>query len=148
MARSTIELRRLIAFCIYHKWPIIKERLEDEWIITARSYYNEAISRAEGYKGLLYEGQGKKGPYLTAAGWIRYFTWWLYYFQEVGVLERTRVTYEPSMDELTPYFGPESRIDSDEKAFAFMCILYGKLMEIQGARGVNVSANALTWLKS
>jgi len=148
MARSTIELRRLIAFCIYHKWPIIKERLEEEWIITARSYYNEAISRAEGYKGLLYEGQGKKGPYLTAAGWIRYFTWWLYYFQEVGVLERTRVTYEPSMDELTPYFGPESRIDSDEKAFAFMLgILYGKLMEIQGARGVNVSANALTWLK-
>ena len=26
-------------------------------------------------------------------------------------------------------------------------ILYGKLMEVQGARGVNVSANALTWLK-
>lgn len=148
LARSTIQLRRHIAFCLYHEQIIIKERLEQEWLVTARSYYDEAISRADGYKGLLYEGQGKKGPYLTAAGWIRYFTWWLYYFQEVGVLERNRVNYEPHMAELKPYFGPESRIDSDEKAFAFLLgILYGRLMEIQGARGVNVSANALTWLK-
>ncbi len=148
LARSTIELRRHIAFCLYHKQVIVKERLEEEWLITARSYYNEAISRAEGYKGLLYEGQGKNGPYLTTAGWIRYFAWWLYYFQEVGVLEKNRVTYEPHMAELKPYFGLESRIDSDEKAFAFILgILYGRLMEIQGARGVNVSANALTWLK-
>ncbi len=148
LARSTIELRRHIAFCLYHEQPLIKERLEEEWLVTARSYYNETISRAEGYKGLLYEGQGKKGPYLTAAGWIKYFAWWLYYFQEVGVLERSGATYKPGMDELAPYFGPESRIDSDEKAFAFMLgILYGRLMEVQGARGVNVSANALTWLK-
>jgi CRISPR-associated protein Csh1 len=147
-ARSTIELKRLIAYCLYHKQPIPKQRLEEEWLITARSYYNEAMEKAEGYKGLLYEGQGKKGPYLTAAGWIKYFTWWLYYFQEVGVLGGSKTTYKPGMDELAPYFGPESRIDSEEKAFAFMLgILYGKLMEVQGARGVNVSANALTWLK-
>jgi len=148
MARSTIELKRHIAFCLYHKQPISKQRLEEEWLITARSYYNDAVEKAEGYKGLLYEGQSKKGPYLTAAGWIRYFTWWLYYFQEVGVLESSGATYKPSMDELAPYFGPESRIDSEEKAFAFLLgILYGRLMEVQGARGVNVSANALTWLK-
>jgi CRISPR-associated protein Csh1 len=97
---------------------------------------------------LLYEGQGSRGPYLTAAGWIKYFAWWRYYFQEVGVMERSGATYKPGMEELMPYFGSESGIDSEEKAFAFMLgILYGKLMEVQGARGVNVSANALTWLK-
>lgn len=148
LARSAIELKRHIAFCLYHRQPISKQRLEEEWLITARSYYNEAVEKAEGYKGLLYEGQGKKGPYLTAAGWIRYFTWWLYYFQEVGVLESSGATFKPGMGELAPYFGPESRIDSEEKAFAFLLgILYGRLMEVQGARGVNVSANALTWLK-
>jgi CRISPR-associated protein Csh1 len=72
----------------------------------------------------------------------------LYYFQEVGVLESSGATFKPGMGELAPYFGPESRIDSEEKAFAFLLgILYGRLMEVQGARGVNVSANALTWLK-
>ncbi|MCL0081537.1 CRISPR-associated protein, partial [Peptococcaceae bacterium] len=56
--------------------------------------------------------------------------------------------FEPSMKKLKSCFGPESGIDSAEKAFAFLLgILYGKLLEVQGAKGVNVGANALTWLK-
>lgn len=56
--------------------------------------------------------------------------------------------YEPKMEELKPYFGPESGIDSPQKAFVFLLgVLYGKVLQVQGARGVNVGANALTWLK-
>ena len=56
--------------------------------------------------------------------------------------------FEPEMDSLKPYFGPESGIDTPEKAFSFLLgVLYGKLLQVQGARGVNVGANALSWLK-
>jgi len=56
--------------------------------------------------------------------------------------------YEPKMEKLKPYFGPESGIDSPQRAYAFLLgVLYGKVLQVQGARGVNVGANALTWLK-
>ena len=56
--------------------------------------------------------------------------------------------FEPEMVSLKPYFGPESGINSQEKAYTFLLgALYGRLLEIQGGRGVNVGANALTWLK-
>ena len=56
--------------------------------------------------------------------------------------------YEPQMERLKPYFGSESGIDSLQKAYAFLLgVLYGKVLQVQGARGVNVGANALTWLK-
>ena len=56
--------------------------------------------------------------------------------------------YEPTFDKLKPFFGPESGINSPEKAYAFLLgVLYGKVLQVQAARGVNVGANALTWLK-
>jgi CRISPR-associated protein Csh1 len=56
--------------------------------------------------------------------------------------------YEPMMESLKPYFGPESGIDSPQKAYAFLLgVIYGKVLQVQGARGINVGANALTWLK-
>ena len=56
--------------------------------------------------------------------------------------------YEPRIERLKPYFGPESGIDSPEKTYAFLLgVLYGKVLQVQGAKGVNVGANALTWLK-
>ena len=56
--------------------------------------------------------------------------------------------YEPKMEKLKPYFGPKSGIDSPQKAYAFLLgVLYGKVLQVQGAKGVNVGANALTWLK-
>ena len=56
--------------------------------------------------------------------------------------------YKPHCAALQPYFTEETAIDSKSKAFAFILgVLYGKLMQVQAARGVNVSANALTWLK-
>ena len=57
--------------------------------------------------------------------------------------------YQPNCELLKPYFGPESALcDSPAKAFAFILgALYGKLLQVQAARDVNVGANALTWLK-
>ena len=56
--------------------------------------------------------------------------------------------YKPQMERLKPYFGPQSGINSLQKAYTFLLgVLYGKVLEVQGAKGVNVGANALTWLK-
>ncbi len=142
------QLKRLLAECVYHKTLITEERFWNEFIITARWYWLEAIEKTDGQYGLLYEGLGKHGPYLTAAGWIKHVNWWLYYFKLVGVLRMENSYYEPSMLELKPYFGPESGINSFDKAYAFLLgVLYGKVVQVQGAKGVNVGANALTWLK-
>ena len=56
--------------------------------------------------------------------------------------------YKPICERLKPYFTAETAIDSKAKAYAFLLgVLYGKVMQVQAARGVNVGANALTWLK-
>jgi len=141
-------LKRSIAAAVYHNRPIPEERFWSEIMTTAEYYWLQAIKSKDAYKWLLYEGQSKKGPFLTAAGWLKYLAWWLYYFRNLGVLPMAEKYYEPEMSALKPYFGPESGIDSLEKAYTFLLgALYGKLLEVQGARGVNVGANALTWLK-
>jgi CRISPR-associated protein Csh1 len=140
-------LRRLIAASVYGGELLTQKRFWEEVITTARWYWQDAVEAGSAY-GLLYEGQGRKGPYLTAAGWIRHLTWWLYYFRRLGVMEMPERVFEPTLEDLKPYFGPESGIDSQEKAYAFLLgVLYGKVLQVQGARGVNVGANALTWLK-
>jgi CRISPR-associated protein Csh1 len=147
-SRQLVQLKRLIAECVYHEREIPKERFWDEVMTTARWYYLDALDDSDGYKNLLYEGSGKNGPYLTAAGWIRNLAWWLYYFTKLGVMNMGNGCYEPTLESLKPYFGPESRIDKQDEAFAFLLgVLYGKLMQVQGAKGVNVSSNTLTWLK-
>lgn len=141
------QLRRLIAASVYGGNPLPQKRFWEEVITTARWYWQDAVEAGSAY-GLLYEGQGKKGPYFTAAGWVRHLAWWLHYFRTLGVMEMPEGAFEPTLENLKPYFGPESGIDSQEKAYAFLLgVLYGKVLQVQGARGVNVGANALTWLK-
>ena len=147
-SRSLLQLKQKIAENIYYKNKLDEVRFWDEFLITARWYLLEATLKKDGYKGLLYEGKGKNGVYLSGAGWIKYFNWWIYYLKKVGVFEMEKKTFEPVMPELKQYFGVESGIDTPDKAYAFLLgILYGKVMQVQGARGVNVGANALTWLK-
>jgi CRISPR-associated protein Csh1 len=63
-------------------------------------------------------------------------------------METTDDPFEPSLPALKPYFEPGSGLSSPEKAFTFLLgVLYGKVLQVQSARGVNVSSNALTWLK-
>ncbi|MBA7567910.1 hypothetical protein ES708_09629 [subsurface metagenome] len=142
------QLKKSIAASIYHKTEIPLSRFWEEIMTTARWYWLDAIERGSGYN-LLYEGKKKTGePYLTAAGWIRHLCWWIYYFKRLEVMKMEENFYKPQMEQLKPYFGPESGIDSSEKAYAFLLgVLYGKVLQVQGARGINVGANALTWLK-
>jgi len=143
------QLRGNIAACVYHKEKLPIARFWEEVMVTARWYWlDAAIVNGNAY-GLLNEGSTKRGePYLTAAGWIRHLCYWIYYFKKLEVMNMEENLYYPEMKRLKPYFGPESGIDSSQKAFAFLLgVLYGKVLQVQGAKGVNVGANALTWLK-
>ena len=63
-------------------------------------------------------------------------------------MEPVDKVFEPSLPALKPYFQSGSGLNIPEKAFTFMLgILYGKVLQVQSARGVNVASNALTWLK-
>lgn len=150
-ANASMKLRQLrkgIAASVYHKTEISAPRLWEEAMTTARWYWLDAIEKGSAY-GILNEGKKKTGePYLTAAGWIRHLSWWIYYFKKLEVISMEDKFYEPQMGRLKPYLGSESGIDSLQKAYAFLLgVLYGKVLQVQGARGVNVGANALTWLK-
>ncbi|MBF0398838.1 MAG: CRISPR-associated protein, partial [Desulfobacterales bacterium] len=146
-SKKLFQLKRLIADAVYHKTQIPEKLFWNEILTTAQWWWLEAIKKRDAY-GLLHEGKGKKGDFLTTAGWIRHMAWWLYYFKNLEVLEMNNDFFKPEMELLKPYFGPESGINSREKAYVFLIgILYGKLLEVQGARGVNVGSNALTWLK-
>lgn len=142
------QLRKSIATSLYHKTDIPLVRFWEEVVITARWHWLDAIQNGSAY-GLLYEGKKKTGEtYLTTAGWIRHLCWWIYYFKKLEVMKMEDNFYEPKMERLKPYFGTESGIDSPQKAYSFLLgALYGKVLQVQGARGVNVGANALTWLK-
>lgn len=146
-SKQLFELKRELVEAVYHKQNIPEKRFWDELILTAKYHWRQATDKGDAY-GLLHEGQSKKGAYLTTCGWIRYLAWWLFYFKKLEVMDMDNAFYEPAMEELAPYFGPESGINSAEKAYAFLLgVLYGKVLEVQGARGVNISSNALTWLK-
>jgi len=148
---SSMKLKQLIrsvASSLYYKKEIPLLRFWEEILITARCHWMDAIMQGSEY-GLLNEGIKKTGePFLTTAGWIRHVCWWIYYFKKTEVMDMDEPCYLPQWEKLKPYFGPESGIDSLQKAYAFLLgVLYGKVLEVQGARGVNVGANALTWLK-
>lgn len=141
------QLKRQIAASVYQLKPIPEDRFWNEVMVTARCYWLEAIKKGDNYS-LLNEGEGKKGLFLTAAGWLRNLNWWLYYFKKIGVMQMEKNLFEPHMEALKPYFRSESGMDNDAKAYAFLLgVLYGKVLQVQGAKGVNVGANALTWLK-
>jgi len=147
--KRLFDLKREVAACIYHGKQVT-ERFRLELHRTAQAYVVDIISTGDNLK-LLYEGySAKKGePYLTFAGWIRQITKTLHHFRKLGVLPpMTDSIYQPQSAVLKPFFTEETAIDSKPKAFAFILgVLYGKLMQVQAARGVNVGANALTWLK-
>ena len=142
------QLKKNIVASIYHKTEISVTRFWEEIMTKARWYWLDAIEIGSGYN-LLKEGKKKTGEhYLTAAGWIRHLCWWIYYFKKLEVMKMEENFYEPQMEQLKPFFGPESGIDSPQKAYVFLLgVLYGKVLQVQGARGINVGANALTWLK-
>lgn len=151
-SRRLFDLRRDIADAIYHARPLPWERFWAEIHETARWHWGAACASDNCPYGLLCEGWSKKKNegFLTAAGWVRQLARFLHYCRTIGgyAMSEPAPPYRPGCELLHPYFGPESGIDSPGKKFAFILgLLYGKLLQVQAARGVNVGANALTWLR-
>jgi len=149
-SKTLFQLKRRIVECIYYGKHIDEERFWKETMITASWYYMDSISCKHGASGFTSEYISRSGGEISPATWIKQFNRFICYLklEEVGVLPMETVFFEPELESLKPFFGPESGIDSSAKAYAFLLgILYGKLMRIQAARGVNVSANSLSWLK-
>ena len=146
--RKLVELKRFLAASVYHDRKLagrFLSRLLDEIHVTAKWWWMDAIEKKDAM-GVLYEGNSKKGTYLTAAGWIRHWAWWMYYFKRLGVIEMEKNFCEPEWEGLKPYLGPESGIDSEEKAFAFVLgVVYGRLILVQKKAGF--SASSLNWAK-
>ncbi len=129
-------------------WKEVREVFE--------AYLLDAIERRDSY-GLFNEGKSKKGEtYLTMAGWVRHLCRFLYLLRKLEVYpQMDDWRYAPrterfrrSFDALFQDANGRTGIDRPEKAYAFLLgALFGKLIQVQGARGVNVGANALPWLR-
>ncbi len=148
-SRRLFDLRRDLADAIYHKSPL-PERFFDEVHETAQWHFADVCDSGSAW-GLLHEGVKKDGgTFLTTAGWVRQLARFLHYLRLIGVMPMSEPykRHQTTCVALQPYFGPESGIDGPREAFAFILgALYGKLLQVQAARDVNVVSNALTWLK-
>jgi CRISPR-associated protein Csh1 len=148
-SRRLFDLRRDLAEAVYHAGPL-PERFFDEVHETARWHFDAVCASGSPWR-LLNEGRTKDGKtYLTAGGWVRQLARFLHYLRLIGVMPMPdpQELYQPTTEALRPYFGRESAVRGPARAFAFILgVLYGKLLQVQAARGVNVGANALTWLK-
>jgi CRISPR-associated protein Csh1 len=154
-SQQLFAIKRQLVEAIYHGTPLCETQvgLWREILITARWRLDEIIHSGY-FAGLLYEGYRQTGNkeiyYWTLAGWVRHLARLLDYLDKTGVLpmDTTDTPFEPTLPALKPYFQPGSGLTSPEKTFAFLLgILYGKVIQVQARRGVNVSSNALTWLK-
>lgn len=145
------DLKRDMAAAAYHSRQVPVERFWEEVRDISEAYLLDALER--GSYGLINEGRSKKGDaYLTMAGWVRHLCRFIYFLRRLGVypmMDGWR--YEPQTERLRGFFADadgRTGIDTPEKAYAFLLgALFGKLMQVQAARGVNVGANALPWLK-
>ena len=147
-SKRLFDLKRSIVSAIYRGESINRKRFDEEFQKTAVCYLMDVIEDRN-WGHLLYEGVNRKGEaYMTFAGWVRHLAMLFNYFRNTGVLPMAREIYQPTCERLKPYFTEETAIDSKAKAYAFMLgVLYGKLIQVQGAKKVNVGANALTWLR-
>jgi len=146
-------IARSLAEAIYHGralTPSETRRFHEALLDAALGHIDKCIEDRY-YGGLTGESssRGSRKVTLTLAGWVRHVARLLRFLRDLEVLPMPgRFEFEPRLPELRPYFDTDSGIDSREKAFAFlMGVLYGRLLRIQGGRGVNVGANALTYLK-
>jgi CRISPR-associated protein Csh1 len=145
------DLRRDIAASAYHGRHIPTERFWEEVREISEAYMIDALK--SGSFGLINEGVTKKGDrYLTMAGWVRHVCKFIYFLRRLEVYPKmSEWRYEPHNERLKEFFADSdgrTGIDSPEKAYAFLLgALFGRLLRVQGGRGVNVGANALTWLR-
>lgn len=149
------DLKRDMAAAAYHGRRVPAERFWEEVRGISEAYLLDAMDHNY---GLSNEGwNSRKGvAFLTMAGWVRHLCRFVYFLRKLEVYPRMgNWRYRPRTERLRESFGElfedadgRTGIDSPEKAYAFLLgALFGKLIQVQGARGVNVGANALPWLK-
>jgi len=151
-SQKLVELKRMLVESIYKQKFIPEKRFWEEVMITAQWYMRCLFEKDKPENDCLYEGYSEKKniAWMSFAGWIKHLSITLNYLQFMEVIKKmeNKRTYFPEMEKLKDYFSDDCGINTDEKAYAFILgILYGKVMQMQGAKRVNVSANALTWLK-
>lgn len=152
-SRNLFKMKRHVVECIYKKKPLLMKRFYDEMMLTAKSCFLHLAQEGDKpHLKCLNEGYSPKNnsTWMTLAGWIKHWAMTMDYLTTMEVIEPmdNRRTFESEMPELKPYFTENDGLNSDEKSFAFILgVLFGRVVQIQGAKGVNVSANALTWLK-
>lgn len=145
------DLRRDIAANTYHGEVIPTERFWEEVREISEAYLIDALK--SGSFGLISEGVSKKGDrYLTMAGWVRHLCKFIYFLRRLEVYpQMDDWRYEAHNERLKEFFTDSdgrTGIDNPEKAYAFLLgALFGKLIQVQAGRGVNVGSNALTWLR-
>ena len=147
-SQRLFQFKRNLAAAIYHKHGFETSYFWKEVFVTAQWYLNQAIEMGDAWN-LLNEGYSTKNQksYWTFAGWIRHLAQFIHYLIKLEVFPMPETSYQPKSELLKPYF-EESGIDTNQKAFAFLTgTLYGKVIQVQGAKRVNVGANALTWLR-
>lgn len=149
-SKQLFDFKRQLLTAIYHCKPLLPKERDMLWyqIIETAYWHLMHIIKEGNYYSLLYEDKNKK--YLTFSGWIRHIAKFLYYLDQTGVLtmEKSTSTFQPQTEVLKPFLTEGSGINSDAKVFAFILgVLFGKLMQVQVAKGVNINSNALTWLK-
>jgi CRISPR-associated protein Csh1 len=145
------EFKRDLAARVYHGRQIALGRFWDEVLDVAYAYLMDIAETGNSY-GLITEGESKKGRYLTLAGWTKHLAKYLYFLKQLEVYpSMNNWHYQPKQEMLQRFFSDSQAtagLDTTEKVYAFLLgVLFGKVMEVQAARGVNVGANALTWLK-
>lgn len=153
-SKQLSDFRQRLANAIYHQQLLKNNEIDYLYYQiteTARWYLMDIIKRKDDY-GLTNEGYSEKKntSFFTLAGWIRHLARFLYYLDQTGVLkmEKGNLSFEPQTETLKPFFTEGSGINSDAKAFAFILgALFGKLIQTQSMKGVNVNSNALMWLK-
>ena len=156
-SRKLLDVKRMLIETLFKNRMMTardEKRFWEEIWVTAQWHIKSAHQKDRPDMYCLYEGVSDKKNqlqvWMTFAGWVRHLAMVLDYFNFMGVMtsmKNTR-TYRPEMAVLKPYFPEDGGIDSNEKAFAFLLgILFGRVMQVQGAKKVNVAANALTWLK-
>lgn len=153
-SKQLFDFKRQLATAIYHQQKLSEQECNMLWyqvIETAKWYLNDVI-KSKNYYGLISEGFSEKkiSTYWTFAGWMRHLARFFYYLDQTGVLtmKKEELTIQPQTEVLKSYFEGYSGISNDKKAFAFILgVFFGKLIQVQSAKGVNVNSNALTWLK-
>lgn len=152
---ALLALRQRIARAVYlgarlHAAPLMRElrdiladhlvdpTVEDRFVVTSLTREPPAPKKAD------------SRIVMNAASWIRHAALLLHYLRHLEVLEPMATTerYAPRSDRLQKLLAPASGVDTDAKMFAFFVgALFGWLLIVQGAKGVNVRSNALTWLR-